>query len=496
MKEITSDLIENHPKSYALNCGIKLQNLPPKLNVAELNTFFLDSIEYEFEVKCLQRNSRNKYNDTGVYEVELYECNSKKTFLDFYLAQSDFSLNESDTTVVSSIQEVTSNDVTADDKAIADNYAHNKIDNTSFLNANETGNTLDRSNFDFSSMPSDSIIEPSRDFTKTPPRLKQDSKFAMIKISDISSNSISDQTRDWTKTPPSSKEIPRFSMDKISDMSANSFDNILNLNLKPTENQPSKQSALSDGTKAQTLLKEDATLPVDRISNLSASSLDKQSGKQFLYQWATSEFNKTAPCCLNNVSFTESQPNKQFQESWSTTPPHMKNFNGHENTLNVTNLNETTFNTKSTELKNNNVSLDKANSTSGEKSVSVDPTFNASMPNLNDESLRDKNDESTHNETESTITEDSTYFDTQTDSRAFDHLEKSVVPCENNEDIYKTAHGHDESTLNNSNQVKFISYNVGPEIGIRPIFDIRIRLRISKFKNPNIYYFRNSNKNI
>ncbi len=95
---MTRDLIDNHPTSYAFNCDLKLEALEYRLD--SLNTFFNDSIYCNFGLKCLKRKAANKYNDTAVYEVELFENEPQKRSIDYYLASNDISLNETDTTEV------------------------------------------------------------------------------------------------------------------------------------------------------------------------------------------------------------------------------------------------------------------------------------------------------------------------------------------------------------------------------------------------------------
>ena len=129
LREITPDLVENHPKSYALNCDLTILNTPSNLNMKEFNIFFLKVIDFNFEVKYQERKSKSKYMDTSVYEVDLYERDSKKTLLNLYLLSSDNANNTN------------TNQVTLDVNVKAENPISNAIENMSFINVTDRNAT-------------------------------------------------------------------------------------------------------------------------------------------------------------------------------------------------------------------------------------------------------------------------------------------------------------------------------------------------------------------
>ena len=118
-------MFSDQPKSYALNCELKLEKAAIDAgDTTPLNDFFVNSIDdYKFELKCIKRKSVNKYNDTGIYEVELYDEATKMSLYSLYLSKrvsgEDVS-TDTDNTGVSSLIETTAKELTLNDKAIAD----------------------------------------------------------------------------------------------------------------------------------------------------------------------------------------------------------------------------------------------------------------------------------------------------------------------------------------------------------------------------------------
>ncbi len=87
LREIShDDLVAPYPKSYALNCQLKVssnQLLRSKLN--EFNDFFFKVIETnKFFVKCLERKSQSKYLDTFSYKVEIIDQETKQTIIELF----------------------------------------------------------------------------------------------------------------------------------------------------------------------------------------------------------------------------------------------------------------------------------------------------------------------------------------------------------------------------------------------------------------------------
>lgn len=74
LREITPDLVDRLPKSYAINCRLDVD--PSK----EHNSFLCSLIEYgAFLVKC-----KNRVGGSVPYNVELLTPNDKASFLDLY----------------------------------------------------------------------------------------------------------------------------------------------------------------------------------------------------------------------------------------------------------------------------------------------------------------------------------------------------------------------------------------------------------------------------
>ena len=464
LKEISSDLIENHPSSYALNCELKLEAFHYKLDFKDLNLFFLNSIEGCFELRCLQRQPHNKYNDSALYQVELFESESKMFLIDFYASSKKITLNEtemklaeqtciseSDTTSVTSIADTTNKDVTLDDKAIADNFLVHGSDNASYFNANAT-NLDNDTTFSYSQMPSkslndpsESVCEPTLNLVKSP---KNDLKMFHPKTTNLSSSLVTtkntimrhlnqneslnastklDTTNisskslqsDWTATPPKLKGHIVLPIEKISELSVSSFERLQNLDAQ-------NESLKSDWTATPPKLKGHTVLPIEKISELSISSFER----------------------LQNLD----AQNISKSESWTTTPPEKKNYNNLENTLSKT-LNETnlanqtvdpSFKTTPLHMKNYNRIEFTLNETNGDQ---TEDSFK-DMPNLT-ASISVREEDKDANENDSTLTDEdkinkSIYYDSRTE----DNVEQSILlkDSETNDETYSTC--EDESTLN------------------------------------------------
>jgi hypothetical protein len=489
LKEMTRDLIENHPISYAFNCDLKLEALEYRLDRLNLNTFFKDSIDCNFELKCLKRKPANKYNDTAVYEVELFENESKKSFIDYYLASNDISLNETDTTKVTSIVDATH--VTFDDKAIADNYSHNQMDNTSYMRENAT-NADNDSKFNFSEMPSEmaSVIEPSQNFAKSPkyiPNLSgaKISEFS-IGPSAISKNYNKPHTQVQIQTDRLSATLPhlktlevntnlRIHLNESSMVSPQNVNESISNSNNPI-NKPlrSVTDSYSDWTKTPPQLKGVTVLPLEAISNLSVSSFEKLqdplTAKKNSMPATQPEYKGVpilpAEVTSNmSVSTFEKIVDKKL-DSWSATPPEKKNYQGLENTLRRADLNETdqevksqnktvepSFSTTPPHLKNYNhveITLNQTNMTNADQTNisctnQVNNLYEDSIPDLTNVSINEFN-KAANNENDSTLTEEnkkdtSVYFDSRTEANF-------CKQNETNDETYSTC--EEESTLNHT----------------------------------------------
>jgi hypothetical protein len=88
LREISLDLVDNLPKSLAINCKLKLNHEPRKVfrtKLQELNEYFFEVFAANnFYVKCVEREVEKKYNDSYVYVVEIFDTENKINLLDTF----------------------------------------------------------------------------------------------------------------------------------------------------------------------------------------------------------------------------------------------------------------------------------------------------------------------------------------------------------------------------------------------------------------------------
>ena len=141
MLEISADLVDQIPKSYAINCRLRITNAAIGIRKNKLNEFFYKIFETnKFLVKCLERRKEMKFHDSYVYEVELFDSQSEENVLEIFDREHPQEFMDQSCMQLTNFASVTTTYLSnsGDDRAIADEPKAADFNDTININGDYT----------------------------------------------------------------------------------------------------------------------------------------------------------------------------------------------------------------------------------------------------------------------------------------------------------------------------------------------------------------------
>lgn len=196
LRSISDDLIANVPKSFAINCKLKVIYEDAKYREVELLRKREQLTEYlcelletnQFLVKCLERRKEVKYDDSFVYLVEVFDADTQVSLLDMFIEREAEKTQMNRTEV--SCQQMTYNQSLAssnsgDDRAIATDLTQEITSNQTNMQGELTELTRFESDL--------KIVPPPQLFSNNPVLSRQESLDR--------SEDIREDNATWNETP-------------------------------------------------------------------------------------------------------------------------------------------------------------------------------------------------------------------------------------------------------------------------------------------------------